>query len=68
MKSIIPYMLSANLMLAGSTVLAGSETSVSASKSSHTAVTHKKARSFFFVIQAKKGEIKKIKQGSMSLF
>ena len=48
MKSIIPYMLSASLMLAGSTVLAGSETSVSASKSSHTAVTHKKGP-FFFV-------------------
>ena len=50
MKSIIPYMLSASLMLAGSAVLAGSETSVSACKSSHTAVTHKKAPSFLFVV------------------
>ena len=67
MKSIIPYMLSASLMLAGSIVLAGSETSVSASKSSHTAVTHKKAPSFLFVIQAKKGEIKKNKAGHYEL-
>ena len=67
MKSIIPYMLSASLVLAGSAVLAGSEPVSSSSKASHSTVAHKKAPSFLFVVQAKKGEIKKNKAGHYEL-